>query len=56
MKVFRFERSKYKGQCVFSGGDLPSAPVSRSKLRETQDALSATLGAVGANKGAFRAK
>ena len=55
-KVFRFERSKYKGQCVFSGGDSPSAPVSRSKLRETQDALRATLGAVGANKGAFRAK
>ena len=56
MKVFRFERSKYKGQCVFSDSDLPPAPVSRSKLRETQDALSATLGAVGANKGAFRAK
>ena len=56
MKVLRFERSKYKGQCVFSDSDLPPAPVSRSKLRETQDALSATLGAVGANKGAFRAK
>ena len=56
MKVLRFERSKYKGHCVFSSSNLLSAPVSRSKLRETQDALSATLGAVGASKGAFRAK
>ena len=56
MKVLRFERSKYKGHCVFSSSNLLSAPVSRSKLRETQDALSATLGAVGASKGAIHAK
>lgn len=44
--VTRFERSKDKGHCVFGGDDLPHAPVSRSKLRPTQDALGAQVGAV----------
>ncbi|MEL7167403.1 MAG: MHYT domain-containing protein [Pseudomonadota bacterium] len=44
--VTRFERTKDKGRCVFAGDDLPPAPVSRSKLRPTQDALGAQDGAV----------
>lgn len=37
--VARFERTKDKGRCVFEGGELPPAPVSRSKLKVIQDAL-----------------
>jgi DNA-binding LytR/AlgR family response regulator len=47
-KVSRFERSKDKGHCIFEAADLPPAPVSRSKLKEIQDALLAQGGAVGA--------
>lgn len=47
--VARFERSKYNGRCVFAGSDLPPAPVSRSKLKTIQDALSARVGAVRAS-------
>ncbi len=47
-RVARFERSKDKGRCVFEGADLPPAPVSRSKLKVIQDALSAQVGATGA--------
>jgi NO-binding membrane sensor protein with MHYT domain len=45
-KVSRFEREKDKGRCIFSAYDLPPAPVSRSKLKFIQDALSAQPGAV----------
>ncbi|MDW3225258.1 MAG: MHYT domain-containing protein [Paracoccaceae bacterium] len=48
-KVSRFERTKDKGRCIFGAGDLPPAPVSRSKLKEIQDALLAQGGAVGAS-------
>ncbi|WP_425038748.1 MHYT domain-containing protein [Primorskyibacter sp. S187A] len=44
-KVFRFERSKDKGRCIFACADLPPAPVSRGKLKGIQDALGAQLGA-----------
>ncbi|MEM1301880.1 MAG: MHYT domain-containing protein [Pseudomonadota bacterium] len=44
--VTRFERTKDKGRCIFDGDDTPPAPVSRSKLRVTQDALAAQPGAV----------
>ncbi len=44
-KVFRFERSKDKGRCLFDTDDLPPVPVSRSKLQAVQDALSVTDGA-----------
>ncbi|WP_299618907.1 MHYT domain-containing protein [uncultured Tateyamaria sp.] len=44
-KVARFERSKDKGRCLFDGDSLPPAPVSRSKLKATQDALSVPVGA-----------
>lgn len=44
-KVARFERSKDKGRCLFDGDSLPPAPVSRSKLRATQDALAVQGGA-----------
>lgn len=47
-KVSRFEKSKDKGRCLFDSDDLPPAPVSRSKLKEIQDALIAQTGAVGA--------
>lgn len=45
-RVSRFERSKDKGRCVFSGAGLPPAPVSRSKLKAIQDALGPQVGAV----------
>ncbi|UWR00997.1 LytTR family transcriptional regulator DNA-binding domain-containing protein [Rhodobacteraceae bacterium S2214] len=38
-KVARFERSKDKGRCLFDTDTIPPAPVSRSKLKATQDAL-----------------
>ena len=47
-RVCRFERTKDKGRCVFDGGDLPPAPVSRSKLKAVQDMLAAQGGALGA--------
>lgn len=47
-KVARFERSKDKGRCLFEAADTPPAPVSRSKLKETQDALLAQDSATGA--------
>ena len=43
--VARFERTKDKGRCIFSGDNLPPAPVSRAKLKSIQDALSAQVGA-----------
>lgn len=48
VKVHRFERTKDKGRCLFESDDLPPAPVSRSKLKEIQDALLAHPSAVGA--------
>lgn len=45
-KVFRFERTKDKGRCLFAARDLPPVPVSRSKLKLIQDALSPQTGAV----------
>lgn len=45
-KVSRFERAKDKGRCIFAIDDLPSAPVSRSKLKPIQDALSAQPGVI----------
>jgi len=47
-EVKRFERSKDKGRCFFDAVDLPPVPVSRSKLKETRDALDAFGSAVGA--------
>jgi len=47
-KVSRFERAKDKGRCIFAHDDLPPAPVSRSKLKPIQDALSAQPGTFGA--------
>ena len=44
-KVTRFERTKDKGRCLFAGTNLPPAPVSRSKLKLTQSALSAQISA-----------
>lgn len=44
-RVSRFERTKDKGRCVFSGTDLPPAPVSRSKLKAIQDALASQVSA-----------
>ena len=38
--VARFERAKDKGRCFFNADDIPPAPVSRSKLKPIQDALS----------------
>ncbi|MEL6685021.1 MAG: MHYT domain-containing protein [Pseudomonadota bacterium] len=46
-RVKRFERTKDKGRCFFDEADLPPAPVARSKLKETQDALDLFQGAVG---------
>ncbi len=45
-RVSRFERTKDKGRCLFDNGDLPPAPVSRSKLKVVQDALAPQPGAV----------
>ena len=45
-KVSRFERQKDKGRCIFATDHLPPAPVSRSKLKLIQSALSAQVGAV----------
>ena len=47
-RVSRFERTKDKGRCIFDSGDLPPAPVSRSKLKTVQDVLASHGGAVGA--------
>lgn len=47
-RVYRFERTKDKGRCVFESGDLPPVPVSRSKLKAVQDVLVAQIGAVDA--------
>ena len=47
--VARFERDKDKGRCIFDIGDVPSVPVSRSKLKEIQDALLVSRGAVRAD-------
>jgi hypothetical protein len=47
--VARFERTKDKGLCHFDSAALPPAPVSRSKLRSTQDALATAEGAVRAS-------
>lgn len=38
-KVSRFERAKDKGRCIFEPDSVPPAPVSRSKLKDVQDAL-----------------
>jgi NO-binding membrane sensor protein with MHYT domain len=38
-KVVRFERSKDKGRCTFDGDSVPPVPVSRSHLKDAQDAL-----------------
>lgn len=45
-RVSRFERTKDKGRCIFAEGNLPPAPVSRSKLKLIQDALAAQVGAI----------
>ncbi|MEP2532413.1 MHYT domain-containing protein [Shimia sp.] len=47
-RVSKFERTKEKGRCIFDGQNLPPVPVSRSKLKVTQDALASHNGAVGA--------
>ncbi|AXT27875.1 carbon monoxide dehydrogenase [Ruegeria sp. AD91A] len=47
-RVSRFERTKDKGRCLFDRGDLPPAPVSRSKLKVVQDVLASQGGAIGA--------
>ncbi|WP_433989632.1 hypothetical protein SuNHUV7_03070 (plasmid) [Pseudoseohaeicola sp. NH-UV-7] len=47
-RVSRFERTKDKGRCLFDRGDLPPAPVSRSKLKMVQDVLASHGGAIGA--------
>lgn len=44
--VFRFERAKDKGRCLFEGDNIPPVPVSRSKLKVIQDALSSQGGAL----------
>lgn len=48
-KVARFERSKDKGRCTFHCDALPPAPVSRSKIKLTQDLLAATANALRAD-------
>lgn len=48
LRVVRFERTKDKGQCIFENADSPPAPVSRAKLKVTQDALASQVGATGA--------
>ncbi|MBY4891840.1 LytTR family transcriptional regulator DNA-binding domain-containing protein [Rhodobacteraceae bacterium N5(2021)] len=47
-RVSRFERTKDKGRCIFEGDGMPPAPVSRSKLKLIQDALTLQAGAIGA--------
>lgn len=47
-RVSRFERTKDKGRCLFDRGDLPPAPVSRSKLKAVQDVLASQDRAIGA--------
>ncbi|MCG7574122.1 LytTR family transcriptional regulator DNA-binding domain-containing protein [Phaeobacter sp. CNT1-3] len=47
--VARFERTKDKGTCLFDAEGVPPAPVSRSKLKATQDALAAQVGALRAD-------
>ena len=47
-RVARFERTKDKGRCIFENADSPPAPVSRAKLKVTQDALASQASAVGA--------
>ena len=47
-RVARFERTKDKGRCIFENADSPPAPVSRAKLKVTQDALASQVSAVGA--------
>lgn len=47
-RVSRFERTKDKGRCLFDRGDLPPAPVSRSKLKAVQDVLASQDSAIGA--------
>lgn len=47
-QVKRFERKKDKGRCFFDEADLPPVPVSRSKLKKTQEALDVFDGAAGA--------
>ena len=44
--VSRFERTKDKGRCIFGEDGLPPVPVSRSKLKVTQDALASQVGAI----------
>jgi len=44
--IARFERTKDKGRCIFDGADLPPAPVSRSKLKAIQDALTVQASAI----------
>jgi NO-binding membrane sensor protein with MHYT domain len=48
-KVARFQKVKDKAQCLFEVSDLPPAPVSRSKLKLTQDALGSRPNAVRAS-------
>ena len=48
-KVVRFERSKDKGRCTFKCEALPPAPVSRSKIKLTQDLLAASANALRAD-------
>lgn len=48
-QVSRFERTKDKGRCIFDADDLPPVPVSRSKLKEIQDALLTQVSAVRAS-------
>ncbi|MBY6004164.1 LytTR family transcriptional regulator DNA-binding domain-containing protein [Salipiger bermudensis] len=42
-KVARFERSKDKGACAFASEAIPPVPVSRSRLKDVQAALSAQV-------------
>lgn len=44
-RVWRFERTKDKGRCIFAGADMPPALVSRSKLKAIQDALASQVSA-----------
>jgi DNA-binding LytR/AlgR family response regulator len=44
--VVRFERTKDSGKCVFEGPEIPTVPVSRSKLKAIQDALASQVGAI----------
>lgn len=42
-KVARFERGKDKGACAFASEAIPPVPVSRSRLKDVQAALSAQV-------------